>query len=115
MMRSHTILMRYDSVVRILVPLLTCVSAFAQFPSPTLKEESAKVSGHIFETVGFPNIVYVVGDAATLVVDTGLGTANGATTARVAKKLAKGPKLFLTTTHYHPEHAAGIGGFPPDT
>ena len=95
--------------------MLIAVVAFGQFPSPTLKEESTKISDHVFETVGFPNIVYVVGDSATLVVDTGLGTANGATAARVAKKLAKAPKLFLTTTHYHPEHAAGIGGFPPDT
>jgi glyoxylase-like metal-dependent hydrolase (beta-lactamase superfamily II) len=66
-------------------------------------------------TIGFPNIIYVLGDNATLVVDTGLGTANGAVAARVAKRLAKGQKLFLTTTHYHPEHAAGIGGFPPET
>ena len=48
-------------------------------------------------------------------VDTGLGNANGALVARVAKRLAKGPKLFLTTTHYHPEHAAGVGAFPPET
>ncbi len=66
-------------------------------------------------TTGFPNVVYVVGDDATLVVDTGLGNANGALVARVAKRLSKGQKLFLTTTHYHPEHAAGIGGFPPET
>jgi glyoxylase-like metal-dependent hydrolase (beta-lactamase superfamily II) len=64
---------------------------------------------------GFPNVVYVVGDDATLVVDTGLGPGNGALVARVAKRLAKGPKLFLTTTHYHPEHAAGLGGFPNET
>jgi glyoxylase-like metal-dependent hydrolase (beta-lactamase superfamily II) len=64
---------------------------------------------------GFPNVVYVVGDDATLVVDTGLGPGNGALVARVAKRLAKGPKLFLTTTHYHPEHAAGLGGFPQET
>ena len=88
--------------------------ALAQFPSPTLTETSTKVSDHVFMTTGFPNIVYVIGDSGTLVVDTGLGNANGATAARVAKKLAKGPKLFVTTTHYHPEHAAGINGFPKD-
>jgi len=90
-------------------------AAFGQFPSPLLTETSAKISGHIYETTGFPNVVYVIGDNATLVVDTGLGPANGAVVARVAKRLSKGPKLFLTTTHYHPEHAAGLGGFPPDT
>lgn len=90
-------------------------AAFGQFPSPTLTETSTKVSAHIYETSGFPNIVYVIGDAATLVVDTGLGPKNGAVAARVARKLSKGQKLFLTTTHYHPEHAAGLGGFPAET
>ena len=90
-------------------------AALAQFPAPTLPETSTKVSDHVYMTPGFPNVVYVIGDSATLVIDTGLGTANGAAVARVAKKLAKGPKLFLTTTHYHPEHAAGIGGFPLET
>lgn len=95
--------------------VLLASTAFAQFPSPELKETSAKVSDHVYETTGFPNVVYVIGGNATLVVDTGLGPANGALVARVAKKLSKGPKLFLTTTHYHPEHAAGLGGFPPET
>jgi glyoxylase-like metal-dependent hydrolase (beta-lactamase superfamily II) len=56
-----------------------------------------------------------VGSNATLVVDTGLGPRNGATVARVAKKLAPHNKLYLTTTHFHPEHAAGAPGFPPET
>lgn len=89
--------------------------ALAQFPPPTLPETSTPVSGHIFMTAGFPNVVYVIGDAATLVVDTGLGNGNGATVARVAKRLSKGEKLFLTTTHYHPEHASGANSFPPGT
>ena len=97
------------------VGFLAAVSAFGQFPSPVLSEMSQKVSDHVYMTPGFPNIVYVIGDAATLVIDTGLGPENGATAARVAKRLSKGPKLFLTTTHYHPEHAAGTGGFPPET
>lgn len=94
---------------------LAAAAAFGQFPSAALTETSTKVSDHVWMTPGFPNVVYVIGDAATLVVDTGLGPSNGATVARVAKRLSKGSKLFLTTTHYHPEHAAGIGGFPPET
>jgi len=101
--------------VRLIPLFLFAAAAFGQFPSPTLTEATTKVSDHVFMTTGFPNVVYVVGDDATLVVDTGLGTANGALVARVAKRLSKGAKLFLTTTHYHPEHAAGIGGFPPET
>jgi glyoxylase-like metal-dependent hydrolase (beta-lactamase superfamily II) len=45
-----------------------------------------------------------------------LGAKNGATAARVAAKLApNNSKLFLTTTHFHPEHAAGEPGFPAGT
>src|SRR5262249_38780426 len=51
-----------------------------------------------------------------LVVDTGLGNSNGQTLTDVAHKLGtKGQKLILTTTHFHPEHAAGQGGFPAGT
>lgn len=101
--------------IKMWAPALMAAAAFGQFPSPTLTETSTKISDHVFMTQGFPNVVYVIGDAATLVIDTGLGNTNGALVARVAKSLSKGTKLFLTTTHYHPEHAAGIGGFPPET
>jgi glyoxylase-like metal-dependent hydrolase (beta-lactamase superfamily II) len=83
---------------------------------PVLAEESVKVSDHVWAIMGFPNIAIVVGNRAILVVDTGLGPANGATIARVVAKLAPGnQKLFLTTTHFHPEHAAGEAGFPRGT
>src|ERR1700683_286036 len=76
---------------------------------PVLGEDTVKVSEHVWAIMGFPNIAIVVGDRATLVVDTGLGPRNGATIARVAAKLApSNQKLFLTTTHFHPEHAAGV-------
>ncbi len=61
---------------------------------------------------GFPNVVFVVGGDGVLVVDTGLGDDNGALVARLARQLSPAGKLFVTTTHFHPEHAAGIGGFP---
>ncbi|MEI9811181.1 MAG: MBL fold metallo-hydrolase [Acidobacteriota bacterium] len=101
--------------MRFLAGFLIGTSAFAQFPSPTLTDNTTKVSEHVYITTGFPNVVYVIGDTATLVVDTGLGNTNGALVVRIAKRLSKGPKLFLTTTHYHPEHAAGIGAFPSET
>src|SRR6266542_5537536 len=82
---------------------------------PILGEETVKVSEHVWAIMGFPNIGIVVGSQATLVVDTGLGPANGATVARVAAKLSKGQQLCLTTTHFHPEHAAGESAFPGGT
>ena len=80
-----------------------------------LGEDTVKVSDHVWQIVGWPNIGIVVGEKATLVVDTGLGPVNGATVARVAKRLAPDNKLYLTTTHFHPEHAGGVAGFPDGT
>ena len=83
---------------------------------PILSESTTKVSDHVWEITGFPNIAIVVGTRATLVVDTGMGPKNGATVARVVAKLAPtDSRLFLTTTHYHREHVTGEPGFPAGT
>lgn len=97
------------------VATLLAASAFAQMSQPILGENTTKVSDHVWAIMGFPNVAIIVGDRATLIVDTGLGPRNGATVARVAAKLSKNQKLFLTTTHFHPEHAGGEPGFPPNT
>jgi len=79
-------------------------------------DNPARVSAHSWMIKGFPNIGIVVGKRATLVVDTGLGTRNGQIVANAALGLSgKGQKLYLTTTHYHAEHASGDAGFPPGT
>ena len=81
-----------------------------------LGEDAVKISEHVWAIMGVPNIGIVVGTRATLVVDTGLGARNGAIIARVAGKLSvPNAKLYLTTTHFHPEHAAGDAGFPAAT
>ena len=74
-----------------------------------------KVSDHVSAIVGNPNIAIVVGDHATLVVDTGMGAKSGAIVVKEAMKISKSPKLLLTTTHYHPEHATGASAFPDTT
>ena len=94
---------------------LFAATAAAQMPQPLMTEDTVKISDHVWAIMGFPNIAIVVGDRATLVVDTGLGPRNGATVARAAARLSKGSKLFLTTTHFHPEHAGGEPGFPGGT
>ncbi len=95
--------------------LLSPILALAQ-QSMMLPENSVtRVSEHVYAIVGFPNIGIVVGDRATLVVDTGLGPRNGAIVVKQAEKLAKAPNLYLTTTHFHPEHAMGEQAFPPRT
>lgn len=91
-------------------------NAFAQMSQPLITETTTKISEHVWAIMGFPNIAIVVGTSATLVVDTGLGPKNGATIARVVARLtSNNTKLYLTTTHFHPEHAAGEPGFPSGT
>ena len=95
---------------------LSAAAQVAHMNQPILSENTTKISEHVWEITGFPNIAIVVGSHAVLVVDTGLGPTNGATVARVAAKLAPGiSRLFLTTTHFHPEHAGGEQGFPAGT
>jgi glyoxylase-like metal-dependent hydrolase (beta-lactamase superfamily II) len=94
---------------------LACMPACAQMSQPVLGEDAVKISDHVWAIMGFPNVAIVVGSRATLIVDTGLGPRNGATVSRVAAKLAPNQKLYLTTTHFHPEHAAGDAGFPLNT
>jgi glyoxylase-like metal-dependent hydrolase (beta-lactamase superfamily II) len=91
------------------------VSSNAQNDASLLPETTTRISEHVYAIMGFPNIAIVVGTRGTLVVDTGLGPRNGATITRVAKKLSTGGLLYLTTTHFHPEHAAGEAGFPSNT
>lgn len=90
--------------------------ASAQLKQPLLSDDNLKrVSDHVYVIEGFPNVAIVVGSRATLVVDTGLGERNGATVMRAEQKLAKGPILYLTTTHYHSEHTTGEQAFPAST
>jgi len=100
----------------LLVAAATLPRLFGQMSQPILDENTTRISDHVWAIMGFPNIAIIVGSRATLVVDTGMGPKNGATIARVAAKVGPGnTKLFLTTTHFHPEHAAGEPGFPAGT
>jgi glyoxylase-like metal-dependent hydrolase (beta-lactamase superfamily II) len=112
-----TILDTMKSLTKLMaLALLFSTTGLAQMGHPLLGEDTTKISEHVWAIMGFPNIALVVGNRATLVVDTGLGPKNGATIARVAAKLApNNSRLFLTTTHFHPEHAAGEPGFPANT
>ncbi|MET9226311.1 MBL fold metallo-hydrolase [Lentzea sp. NPDC003310] len=64
------------------------------------------------EHVGLvPNIGVVGGSEAVLVVDTGLGLANATRVRAFAEEVARGRRVHLTTTHFHPEHAFGASVF----
>jgi glyoxylase-like metal-dependent hydrolase (beta-lactamase superfamily II) len=98
-----------------LMAALSMSVAIAQGTPPNVGVEVQRVSEHTWFIPGFPNIGIVVGSKAVLVVDTGLGPRNGAAAYRLAHELAPGHKVYLSTTHFHPEHAAGDAGFPKDT
>lgn len=58
-----------------------------------------------------PNIGIILGSHSALVVDTGMGPANGAAVLAAAQALAGGRRLILTITHFHPEHGFGAQAF----
>lgn len=58
-----------------------------------------------------PNIGVVGGTESVLIIDTGMGPANAEKVLTFATEYAKGRKLYLTTTHFHPEHSFGAQAF----
>jgi glyoxylase-like metal-dependent hydrolase (beta-lactamase superfamily II) len=58
-----------------------------------------------------PNIGVIGGTHSVLVVETGMGPRNGEKVLAFATEYAKGRRLYLTTTHFHPEHAFGAQVF----
>jgi len=112
--RSRAIALLCSSIFA--AAILTPAIARAQLKQPLLSEDNLKkVSDHVYVIEGFPNVAIVVGSRGTLVVDTGLGERNGATVMRAEQKVAKGPILYLTTTHFHSEHTSGESAFPAGT
>ena len=62
-----------------------------------------------------PNVGVIVGDRAALVVEAGLGPRSGNIVHQIAKDLAGDRPLFLTLTHFHPEHGFGAQAFQDAT
>lgn len=99
---------------RLRSPTIPAVPAGPEI-APLDATSTQHLSAHIWMIPGYPNIPIIVGEKAVLVVDTGLGTAAGRVIAQEAKRLGGDKPLYVTTTHFHPEHAAGMAGFPPGT
>lgn len=101
--------------------LLAATSAFAQPINPVVREGvTEKISPHVHVIPDasvplVPNIGIIVGTRGVFVIDTGLGKRNGEAVMREVTKLKPPVELYLATTHFHPEHDLGAGGFPPET
>jgi glyoxylase-like metal-dependent hydrolase (beta-lactamase superfamily II) len=114
------------SSLRCIVTALALLGAAAPLvaqtpPAPIVRIEGLRqISPHVHiipdnSVPLVPNVGYIVGDRAALVIDTGLGPRNGAAVYEVAKRLAGAKALYLVTTHFHPEHDLGAQAFPDST
>ena len=99
----------------------TAPLAAQSWPAPLVKIEGLRqISDHVYvipdnSVPVVPNVGYIIGDHAALVVDTGLGPPNGEAVYGAARKLAGTRTLYLVTTHVHPEHDLGAQAFPDTT
>jgi glyoxylase-like metal-dependent hydrolase (beta-lactamase superfamily II) len=108
--------MRTLSLTCVIAGLVSLAGTGAAQTSALLDENAVvKVSPNVYAIMGFPNVGIIVGSHAIMVVDTGMGPRNGEAIMRAVRKLTQTQRLYLTTTHYHPEHASGLQGFPAGT
>lgn len=92
----------------------------ATAPAPVVNGSPVEVAPGVFVIPDgrvplVPNIGVILGDRAALVVDTGLGPHNGAAVHAIASTLAGDRPLYLTLTHFHPEHGFGAQAFRDTT
>jgi glyoxylase-like metal-dependent hydrolase (beta-lactamase superfamily II) len=87
-------------------------------PDPVVRENvTVKLGPHTYAIPDgnvslVPNIGIVVGNRATLIIDTGLGRQNGEAVMREVAKVSKNKELFFASTHFHVEHTMGYNAFP---
>lgn len=87
-------------------------------PVPLVQaHKTMKLSEHVYVIPDgrvnlVPNIGFVVGNRATLVIDVGMGPKNGETVLHELSGVSKNPVVYITTTHFHPEHVTGAQAFP---
>ena len=113
---------KYRPVLSAICIGLLASLAFAQAPAAPMISEGVtqKVDEGVYvipdQRVSLvPNVGIVVGERGVLVVDTGMGPANAERVLREVRKLTSKEILYLTITHFHPEHGMGAQAFPPAT
>ncbi len=112
---------RRNALLAFTLLILAGAPAFAQPREPLVRSGAAiKLSDHVYaipddSVPGVPNVGFIIGDKAALVIETGMGPLNGQTVLAEALKLGGAKKLYLVTTHVHPEHDLGAQSFPAST
>ncbi|MFD1930930.1 MULTISPECIES: MBL fold metallo-hydrolase [Nonomuraea] len=88
-----------------------------EMPDPVVRIEDAREAARDLVVIPnrgvqlVPNIGIVGGSHSVLVVETGMGPENAEAVLKFATEVARGRRLYLTTTHFHPEHAFGAQVF----
>jgi glyoxylase-like metal-dependent hydrolase (beta-lactamase superfamily II) len=97
---------------------VAALSAQSPPAGPIIRENATiKISDHVHVIPDasvplVPNVGFVVGSHAALVIDTGMGLANGQRVVRALAKVSSHTELYIVSTHFHPEHALGEAAFP---
>lgn len=86
------------------------------YAPPAVQGEPVEVDDRVFVIPDrrvplVPNVGIVLGDRATLVVDTGVGPRNGAYVLERARRLAGGRPLYVAMTQIDPGHGFGTQAF----
>ena len=99
----------------------TVTAAVGEKPvPPVVHEKPQEVADGVFVVPDgrvplVPNVGIVLGERAALVVDTAMGPRNGEIVHGIARELAGDRELYLTITHFHPEHGYGAQAFSDGT
>lgn len=86
-------------------------------PDPVVEIKDVRELGHDLVAIPnhgvdlVPNVGVIGGTHSVLVVETGMGPRNAERVLAFAAEQAKGRRIYLTTTHFHPEHAFGAQVF----
>jgi glyoxylase-like metal-dependent hydrolase (beta-lactamase superfamily II) len=85
-------------------------------PAPVVEGDPVEIADGVYVIADrrvplVPNVGFVVGSRAVLVIDTAMGPVNGTRVLQRARELADGKPLILTVTHFHPEHGFGAQVF----
>ncbi|MET4781534.1 MBL fold metallo-hydrolase [Glaciihabitans sp. UYNi722] len=86
------------------------------YTPPIVKGDPVEISTNVYVIPDHrvslvPNIGIVVGDSASLVIDTGVGRRNGAYVLDQAKRLTGSRPLYLAVTQLDPGHGFGAQSF----
>jgi glyoxylase-like metal-dependent hydrolase (beta-lactamase superfamily II) len=108
--------------MRVSILMLTLAAIAAAQPTPERAplvdaSKTIQVTDHIWvipdQRINLvPNIGIIVGSRATLVIDAGMGPRNGREVLAEMRKVSDNATVYMTTTHFHPEHVTGFQAFP---